>query len=64
MGGVDGFGLLMGGFLYQLGSGWRKQQAGDIDTVGMDCFDYAIGYLGGVMVRKLFSDALPCFRGF
>ncbi len=44
--------LLTGGWAYQFGSGWRKQQQGKIDTVGMDCFDYALGYLVTATVRR------------
>ena len=50
-----GWALLSGGWVYQFGSGWRKQQQGKIDTVGMDCFDYALGYLITATARKLWQ---------
>ena len=54
IGGVDGFALLAGGWAYQFGSGWRKSSTTGIDTVGMDAFDYPVGYALGWAVRKLF----------
>ena len=51
--GVEGQALLVGGWVYQFGSGWRKQQQGRIDTVGMDCFDYPLGYLITATARRL-----------
>ena len=52
VGGADGLALFMGGLAYQFGSGWRKQQAGEIDSVGLDSFDYAVGFAIGLGVRK------------
>ena len=53
VGGVDGLALLLGGWAYQFGSGWRKLEEGHIDTVGLDCFDYALGYAIGVGLKRL-----------
>ena len=50
--GVDGFALLCGGWAYQFGSGWRKSETGGIDTVGLDAFDYPVGYVVGLAARK------------
>ena len=52
VGGVDGFALLCGGWAYQFGSGWRKSETGGIDTVGLDAFDYPVGYVVGLAARK------------
>ena len=57
VGGVDGAVLFSGGLAYQFGSGWRKYSRGDIDTVGMDAFDYAVGYLIGNVARRALQGA-------
>ena len=44
---VSGAALLSGGYAYQYGSAWRKSQLARIDTVGLDCFDYPVGYAVG-----------------
>lgn len=44
--------FLAGGWAYQFGSGYRKAvNTGQTDTIGLDCVDYALGYLLGVAVR-------------
>ena len=59
---INGAALLSGGYAYQFGSAWRKTRnrqrmidAGlippantGIDTVGLDSFDYAVGYAIGL----------------
>ena len=45
--------LFIGGLAYQFGSHWRK---GDKkDTVGLDCFDYAVGYAIGKIIWILWT---------
>lgn len=51
VGGVEGATLFAGGLAYQFGSGWRKAAGEGIDTVGMDSFDYALGYAVGHFAR-------------
>ena len=53
IGDVNGALLVFGGWAYQFGSGWKKQQRGEIDSVGLDSFDYAIGYLLGRAIKVL-----------
>ena len=50
---VNGVALLSGGYCYQFGSAWRKNvNTSRIDTVGLDSFDYAVGYGIGYAVRR------------
>ena len=44
---VNGAALLSGGYAYQFGSAWRKAETSRVDTVGLDSFDYALGYAVG-----------------
>ena len=55
-------GLTMGlgaGWAYQFGSAWRKSEQGRIDTVGLDAFDYPVGYSIGYAV----GNALKVLTG-
>ena len=47
---VSGAVLLSGGYAYQFGSAWRKSEQGRIDTVGLDAFDYPVGFAIGYAV--------------
>ena len=50
---VNGIALLSGGYVYQFGSAWRKNvNTSRIDTVGLDAFDYCVGYGIGYAVRR------------
>ena len=49
---VNGVALLSGGYAYQFGSAWRKVNTSRIDTVGLDAWDYAVGYGIGYAVRR------------
>ena len=43
------WGWLCAGFVYQFGSGLRKHDTeGRVDTIGLDCVDYAIGWAAGI----------------
>ena len=56
LGGIDGTAFLAGGWAYQFGSGWRKSQVeGQVDTVGLDCVDYAIGYILAITLRVVLA---------
>ena len=66
---VNGMCILSGGYAYQFGSAWRKMRArqraieagktpdenSGLDTVGLDAFDYAVGYAIGYALRRLLS---------
>ena len=56
LGGIDGTAFLGGGFLYQFGSGYHKAvNTGSTDTIGLDCVDYALGYLLAVVIRAVLA---------
>ena len=50
---VSGTALLSGGYAYQFGSAWRKSESGRIDSVGLDAFDYPVGYAVGYAVGRI-----------
>ena len=50
---VSGAVLLSGGYAYQFGSAWRKSETGRIDTVGLDAYDYPVGYAIGYAAGKV-----------
>ena len=53
---VPGAMLLAGGWAYQFGSGWRKAGSdGQVDTVGLDAADYAVGYAAGIAAALLWG---------
>ena len=54
---VSGAVLLSGGYAYQFGSAWRKSELSRIDTVGLDSFDYPVGYAIGYAVGKVLAGS-------
>ena len=56
LGGIDGTAFLAGGFAYQFGSGYRHVvNEGKADTIGLDCVDYALGYIIAVVIRVVLA---------